>query len=655
MEEQKRNPAAGLSESEQVQVRRQKLADLQAAGNDPFTLTKFPQDAYSADLKEEFKELPNETDSGKLVALAGRMMSKRVMGKASFAHLRDDKGDIQLYVRRDELGDEAYAAFKKLDVGDIIGVKGEVFRTKTGELSVRATELTLLAKSLRPLPEKFHGLTDTEMRYRQRYVDLIANPEVKDTFIKRSRILKEIRAYLDEKGFLEVDTPILTPFEIGASARPFYTHHNTLNMDMVLRIETELYLKRLIVGGMDRVYEVGRIFRNEGMDPKHNPEFTTIELYQAFTDFHGMMDLVEELYKRLALKICGSMVIPYQGKQIDMSHWERLTMVEAVKKYSGVDFNDWQTDADAIAAAKAHNVELPEVPTKGAILAEFFDAFVEDKLIQPTFIYDYPVEISPLAKRKPDDPAFTERFEYFIDCTEYGNAFSELNDPIDQKGRFERQVAERKAIEPDCKAQVDYDYINALEYGLPPTGGLGFGVDRLVMLLTDSASIRDVLLFPTMKTLEPKRAENKAEKAAVNGSAEAATVSAPSVQIDLSKVKIEPLFADDVDFETFSKSDFRVVKIEACEAVPKSKKLLKFTLNDGTDRKRTILSGIHEYYEPEELVGKTCVAITNLPPRKMMGIDSEGMLISAVYEYDGREGLNLLMLDDSIPAGAKLY
>ena len=655
MEEQKKNPAQGLSESEQVQVRRQKLADLQAAGCDPFTLTKFPQDAYSADLKEEFKDLPNETDSGKKVALAGRLMSKRVMGKASFAHLRDDKGDIQLYVRRDELGDDAYAAFKKLDVGDIIGVKGEVFRTKTGELSARAEEITLLAKSLRPLPEKFHGLTDTEMRYRQRYVDLIANPEVKETFVKRSKILKEIRAYLDEKGFLEVDTPILTPFEIGASARPFYTHHNTLNMDMVLRIETELYLKRLIVGGMDRVYEVGRIFRNEGMDPKHNPEFTTIELYQAFTDFHGMMDLVEELYKRLAQKICGSLVIPYQGKQIDMGHWERLTMIEAVKKYSGVDFNDWKTDEDAIAAAKEHHVELPEVPTKGAILAEFFDAFVEDKLIQPTFIYDYPVEISPLAKRKPDDPAFTERFEYFIDCTEYGNAFSELNDPIDQKGRFERQVAERKAIEPDCKAQVDYDYVNALEYGLPPTGGLGFGVDRLVMLLTDSASIRDVLLFPTMKTLEPKRAENKAEKAAVNGSAEDATVSAPSVQIDLSKVKIEPLFADDVDFETFSKSDFRVVKIEACEAVPKSKKLLKFTLNDGTDRKRTILSGIHEYYEPEELVGKTCVAITNLPPRKMMGIDSEGMLISAVYEYDGREGLNLLMLDDSIPAGAKLY
>ncbi len=404
MEEQKKNPAQGLTESEQVQVRRQKLADLQAAGRDPFALTKFPQDAYSADLKAEFADLPNETDSGKTVALAGRLMSKRVMGKASFAHLRDDKGDIQLYVRRDELGEEPYAAFKKLDVGDIIGVKGEVFRTKTGELSVRATELTLLAKSLRPLPEKFHGLTDTEMRYRQRYVDLIANPEVKDTFVKRSQILKEIRAYLDEKGFLEVDTPILTPFEIGASARPFYTHHNSLNMDMVLRIETELYLKRLIVGGMERVYEVGRIFRNEGMDPKHNPEFTTIELYQAFTDFHGMMDLVEELYKRLAQKICGSMVIPYQGKQIDMSHWERLTMVEAVKKYSGVDFNDWKTDEDAIASAKEHHVELPEVPTKGAILAEFFDAFVEDKLIQPTFIYDYPVEISPLAKRKAGRP-----------------------------------------------------------------------------------------------------------------------------------------------------------------------------------------------------------------------------------------------------------
>ena len=653
---------AAPADSEQVLVRRQKLADLRAAGCDPFTITKFPQDAYSADLKAEYASLPNEADAGRTAALAGRMMSKRVMGKASFAHLRDDKGDIQLYVRRDELGEDAYAGFKKLDVGDIIGVKGEVFRTKTGELSLRVTELTLLAKSLRPLPEKFHGLTDTEMRYRQRYVDLIANPEVKDTFVKRSRILKEIRAYLDEKGFLEVDTPILTPFEIGASARPFITHHNTLNMDMVLRIETELYLKRLVVGGMDRVYEVGRIFRNEGMDPKHNPEFTSIELYQAFTDYHGMMDLVEELYKRLAEKICGSLVIPYQGKQIDMGHWERLTMVEAVKKYSGVDYHDWKTDSDAIAAAKAHNVDLPEVPTRGSILAAFFDAFVEDKLIQPTFIYDYPVEISPLAKRKPDDPAFTERFEYFIDCTEYGNAFSELNDPIDQKDRFERQVAERKALEPGCKAQVDYDYINALEYGLPPTGGLGFGVDRLVMLLTDSASIRDVLLFPTMKPLDgPAAAKQEEAPAAAPAAqqdapaAEAAPAPAAVEPIDFSNVEIEPLFEDMVDFETFSKSDFRAVKIKACSAVPKSKKLLQFVLDDGSGTDRVILSGIHAYYEPEELVGKTAIAIVNLPPRKMMGIDSCGMLISAVHHELGAEKLHLLMVDDHIPAGAKLY
>ena len=652
---------AAPADSEQVLVRRQKLADLRAAGCDPFTITKFPQDAYSADLKAEYASLPNEADAGRTAALAGRMMSKRVMGKASFAHLRDDKGDIQLYVRRDELGEEAYAAFKKLDVGDIIGVKGEVFRTKTGELSLRVTELTLLAKSLRPLPEKFHGLTDTEMRYRQRYVDLIANPEVKDTFVKRSRILKEIRAYLDEKGFLEVDTPILTPFEIGASARPFITHHNTLNMDMVLRIETELYLKRLVVGGMDRVYEVGRIFRNEGMDPKHNPEFTSIELYQAFTDYHGMMDLVEELYKRLAEKICGSLVIPYQGKQIDMGHWERLTMVEAVKKYSGVDYHDWKTDSDAITAAKAHNVDLPEVPTRGSILAAFFDAFVEDKLIQPTFIYDYPVEISPLAKRKPDDPAFTERFEYFIDCTEYGNAFSELNDPIDQKDRFERQVAERKALEPGCKAQVDYDYVNALEYGLPPTGGLGFGVDRLVMLLTDSASIRDVLLFPTMKPLDgpaasrPEKAPEAAPAQPEAPAAEAAPAPAAAEPIDFSHVEIEPLFEDMVDFETFSKSDFRAVKIKACSAVPKSKKLLQFVLDDGSGTDRVILSGIHAYYEPEELVGKTAIAIVNLPPRKMMGIDSCGMLISAVHHELGAEKLHLLMVDDHIPAGAKLY
>ena len=635
--------------TQQAAVRRQKLADLCEAGHNPFEITKYAQDAYSADLKNEFADLPAEAETGKIVSLAGRMMSKRIMGKASFAHLRDQKGDIQIFVKRDLLGDEAYAAFKKLDIGDIIGVKGEVFRTKMGEISVRISELTLLSKSLLPLPEKFHGLTDREARYRQRYVDLIMNPEVKDTFVKRSLILKEIRAYLDEKGFLEVDTPILTPFEIGASARPFYTHHNTLNMDMILRIETELYLKRLIVGGMDRVYEVGRIFRNEGMDPKHNPEFTTIELYQAFTDFHGMMDLVEEMYKRLALKVCGSLEITYQGKQIDMGHWERLTMVEAVKKYSGVDFNDWKTDEDAIAAAKEHHVELPEVPTKGAILAEFFDAFVEDKLIQPTFIYDYPVEISPLAKRKPTDPAFTERFEYFIDCTEYGNAFSELNDPIDQKARFERQVAERKAIEPDCKAQVDYDYVNALEYGLPPTGGLGFGVDRLVMLLTDSASIRDVLLFPTMKPLNGVK-----DEIGVN----AQPIESPKAEpekIDFSKVEIEPLFKDFVDFETFSKSDFRAVKVLACEAVPKSKKLLKFTLDDGTGTERTILSGIHAYYEPEELVGKTCIAITNLPPRPMMGIDSCGMLISAVHHEEGEEKLHLLMVDDHIPAGAKLY
>mgnify|MGYP000375165580 CR=1 FL=1 len=647
MEQNKQS--APQNAASEAAVRRQKLADLKAAGHDPFTITKCKQDAFSADLKEEYKDLPAEEDTGRMVSLAGRMMSKRVMGKASFAHLRDAKGDIQIFVKRDLLGDEAYAAFKKMDVGDIIACTGEVFRTKMGELSVRVHELTLVSKSLLPLPEKFHGLTDREARYRQRYVDLIVNPEVKDTFVKRSQILKEIRAYLDEKGFLEVDTPILTPFEIGASARPFYTHHNTLDMDMVLRIETELYLKRLIVGGMDRVYEVGRIFRNEGMDPKHNPEFTTIELYQAFTDFHGMMDLVEELYKRLALKVCGSMEITYQGKQIDLGHWERLTMVEAVKKYSGVDFNDWKTDEDAITAAKEHHVELPEVPTKGAILAEFFDAFVEDKLIQPTFIYDYPVEISPLAKRKPDDPAFTERFEYFIDCTEYGNAFSELNDPIDQKARFERQVAERKAIEPNCKAQVDYDYVTALEYGLPPTGGLGFGVDRLVMLLTDSASIRDVLLFPTMKTLGGVKSEN-----GVN-SKEVSTPNSEPEKIDFSNVKIEPLFEEMVDFDTFSKSDFRAVKVKECVAVPKSKKLLQFTLDDGTGTDRTILSGIHAYYEPEELVGKTLIAITNLPPRAMMGIDSCGMLLSAIHEEEGEEKLHLLMVDDHIPAGAKLY
>ena len=488
--------------SELLQIRRDKLTELREAGKDPFTITKYDVNAYSQTIKDTFVDPAEGEESTMTVSLAGRIMSKRGMGKASFADLQDKEGRIQLYIRKDMVGDDAYADFKKWDIGDIIGVEGIVFRTHMGEISVKATSIVLLSKSLLPLPEKFHGLKDTELRYRQRYVDLIMNPEVKDTFVKRSLILRELRAFLDGRGFLEVDTPILTPFEIGASARPFYTHHNTLDMDMVLRIETELYLKRLIVGGMDRVYEVGRIFRNEGMDPKHNPEFTSIELYQAFTNLGGMMDIVEDMMKDVAQKVCGTLVVPYQGNEIDLGHWERLTMIDAVKKYSGVDFNDWKTDEDAIAAAKAHNVELPEIPTKGAILAEFFDAFVEEKLIQPTFIYDYPVEISPLAKRKPDDPAFTERFEYFINATEFGNAFSELNDPIDQKGRMERQVAERIKLEPDCKAKVDYDFITALEYGMPPTGGLGFGVDRLVMLLTDSASIRDVLLFPTMKPID---------------------------------------------------------------------------------------------------------------------------------------------------------
>ena len=483
--------------SEILQIRRDKLTELQNAGKDPFVLTKYDVTTSSTKIKSEFVD---ETEMK--VSIAGRLMSRRIMGKASFGHIDDGEGTVQVYFRRDDVGEAEYADFKKWDIGDIIGVEGFVFRTKTGEISVHAQKITLLAKSLLPLPEKFHGLTDRDTRYRQRYVDLIVNPEVKDTFVKRSQILRELRSFLDGKGFLEVDTPILTPFEIGASARPFYTHHNTLDMDMVLRIETELYLKRLVVGGMNKVYEVGRIFRNEGMDTKHNPEFTSIELYQAYTDFHGMMDLVEEMMKTVAMKVCGTLQINYQGKDIDLGHWERMTMIEAVKKYSGVDFGAITTDEEAIAIAKEKHVELPEIPTKGAILVEFFDAFVEENLIQPTFIYDYPVENSPLAKRKPDDPAFTERFEYFINATEFGNAFSELNDPIDQKQRFEKQVADRLALDPESKAQVDYDYITALEYGLPPTGGLGFGVDRLVMLLTDSASIRDVLLFPTMKPLD---------------------------------------------------------------------------------------------------------------------------------------------------------
>ena len=636
--------SAELDLNEILQVRRDKLAALCDSGNDPFLKTKYDAKNTSAEIKSDF-----EAFEGKTVSIAGRIISRRIMGKASFVGFRDGEGDIQLYVRREDVGEEDYAAFKKWDIGDIIGISGFVFKTQTGEISVHAQHIELLAKSLLPLPEKFHGLKDTDTRYRQRYVDLIVNPEVRDTFIKRSQILREIRAYLDGKGFLEVDTPILVPLEIGASARPFKTHHNTLDMDMYLRIETELYLKRLIVGGMNKVYEVGRIFRNEGMDPKHNPEFTTVELYQAFTDFRGMMDLVEEMNTMLAEKICGSKKITYQGKEIDMGHWERLTMIEAVKKYSGADYYSWNSDEEARDCAKALKVEIPENATKGTVLSELFDAFVEENLIQPTFIYDYPVEISPLAKKKPEDPMFTERFEYFINATEFGNAFSELNDPIDQKERFEKQVAAKKAADPNCNSEVDYDYVTALEYGMPPTGGLGFGVDRLVMLLTDSASIRDVLLFPTMKPITDGKKENEPKdesKEAENKENEI---------IDFSKVEIEPLFKDFVDFETFSKSDFRAVKVKECVAVPKSKKLLQFTLDDGTGTDRTILSGIHSFYEPEELVGKTLIAITNLPPRAMMGIDSCGMLLSAVHEEEGEEKLHLLMVDDRIPAGAKLY
>ena len=655
-EEKVMNPAAEAEEEEerlheQVKVRRDKLAALCEAGKNPYEITKYDWDTKNQEIRDNFEAL-----EGKTVRIAGRMMSRRVMGKASFMDLLDSTGRLQVYVRRDDVGEEDYADFKKWDIGDILGVEGTVFRTQKGEISVHTTHIKLLSKSLLPLPEKFHGLRDTDTRYRQRYVDLIVNPEVRDTFYKRSRILTEIRRYLDEKGFLEVDTPILVPLEIGASARPFVTHHNTLDMDMYLRIETELYLKRLIVGGLDRVYEVGRIFRNEGMDTKHNPEFTTVELYQAYTDYKGMMDLVEELYTRLAQNVCGSTRITYQGVELDLGHWERLTMAESVKKYAGVDYYDWKSDEDARAAAKAKNVEVPADATKGTVLAEFFDAYVEENLIQPTFIYDYPVENSPLAKRKPEDPAFTERFEYFICATEYGNAFSELNDPIDQKARFERQVEAKRREEPNTRAEVDYDFVTALEYGMAPTGGLGFGVDRLVMLLTDSASIRDVLLFPTMKPLDTPKSEKKPEEVGIIGGAKGTVeIEIKDEPIDFSNVEIEPLFQDQVDFDTFAKSDYRAVKVKACEAVKKSKKLLKFVLDDGSGVDRVILSGIHDYYEPEELVGKTCIAITNLPPRKMMGIDSEGMLISAVHHENGEERLHLLMVDPHIPAGAKLY
>ena len=633
-----------------LKARRDKLAELQAAGKDPFQITKYDVTAHSMDIKEHYEEW-----EGKEASIAGRLMFKRVMGKASFCNIQDLKGNIQVYVARDSIGEDAYKDFKKMDIGDIVGVKGKAFTTKTGEISVHADEVTLLSKSLQVLPEKFHGLTDTDMRYRQRYVDLIMNAEVKDTFVKRSKILAAIRKYLGGEGFMEVETPMLVANAGGAAARPFETHFNALNEDLKLRISLELYLKRLIVGGLERVYEIGRVFRNEGLDTRHNPEFTLMELYQAYTDYHGMMDLTENLYRFVAQEVLGTTKIVYNGIEMDLGKpFERITMVDAVKKYSGVDFNEIPTLEEARAVAKEKNIAFEERHKKGDILNLFFEEFVEEHLLQPTFVMDHPVEISPLTKKKPENPDYVERFEFFMNGWEMANAYSELNDPIDQRERFKAQEELFAAGDEEAN-HTDEDFLNALEIGMPPTGGIGFGIDRMCMLLTNSAAIRDVLLFPTMKTLDPKKAENKAEKAAVNGSAEDATVSAPSVQIDLSKVKIEPLFADDVDFETFSKSDFRVVKIEACEAVPKSKKLLKFTLNDGTDRKRTILSGIHEYYEPEELVGKTCVAITNLPPRKMMGIDSEGMLISAVYEYDGREGLNLLMLDDSIPAGAKLY
>ncbi len=643
-----------------LQARRDKLAELQEAGKDPFQITKYDVTVHSVDIKNHYEEY-----QGKEVSLAGRMMFKRVMGKASFCNVQDREGSIQIYVARDSIGEEPYKDFKKMDIGDIVGIKGTVFTTKTGEISVHAESVTLLSKSLQVLPEKFHGLTDTDTRYRQRYVDLIMNADVKDTFIKRSRILAAIRKYLGKHDFMEVETPMLVSNAGGAAARPFETHFNALDEDFKLRISLELYLKRLIVGGLERVYEIGRVFRNEGLDTRHNPEFTLMELYQAYTDYHGMMDLTEDLYRYVAQEVLGTTTIVYNGVEMDLGKpFARMTMVDAVKKYAGVDFNEIHTLEEARNIAREKHVEFEERHKKGDILNLFFEEFVEEHLIQPTFIMDHPVEISPLTKKKPENPEYVERFEFFMNGWEMANAYSELNDPIDQRERFKAQ--EELLAQGDEEANhTDEDFLNALEVGMPPTGGIGFGIDRMCMLLTDSAAIRDVLLFPTMKSLDPKKGasasdaktESKGEtaEAAVSGQAETVNVSVPSVQLDLSKVKVEPLFEDMVDFETFSKSDFRVVKVEACEAVPKSKKLLKFTLNDGSDRKRTILSGIHEYYEPEQLVGKTCVAITNLPLRKMMGIDSEGMLISAVYECDGREGLNLLMLDDGIPAGAKLY
>ena len=630
--------------NELIKVRRQKLADLQAAGKNPFEIMKYDVTHHSKEIKDNFEEL-----EGKEVAVAGRLMFKRVMGKASFCNVQDLQGGIQAYVARDEIGVESYQDFKKMDIGDIVGIKGKVFATKTGEKSIHAEEVILLSKSLKPLPEKFHGLTDTDTRYRQRYVDLIMNEESKEVFIKRSKIISKIRSYLDGQGFMEVETPMLVSNAGGASARPFETHYNALSEDVKLRISLELYLKRLIVGGLEKVYEIGRVFRNEGVDTRHNPEFTLMELYQAYTDYHGMMDLTENLYRYLAEEVCGGTKIQYKDFEIDLGKpFERITMVDAVKKYSGVDFKEIKTLEEARAAAEEHHVEYEERHKRGDILNLFFEEFVEDKLIQPTFVMDHPVEISPLTKRKPEDPDYVERFEFFMNGWEMANAYSELNDPIDQRERFKAQ--EELLAQGDEEANTtDEDFLNALEIGMPPTGGIGFGIDRMVMLLTNSTAIRDVLLFPTMKSLD---ADKKASKTSEAAPAEAEkTVE----KIDFSKVKVEPLFEEMVDFDTFSKSDFRAVKVKACEAVKKSKKLLQFTLDDGTGTDRTILSGIHAYYEPEELVGKTLIAITNLPPRAMMGIESCGMLLSAIHEEEGEEKLHLLMVDDHIPAGAKLY
>jgi lysyl-tRNA synthetase class 2 len=630
-----------------LKARRDKLAELQAAGKDPFQITKYDVTAHSMDIKEHYEEW-----EGKEVSIAGRLMFKRVMGKASFCNIQDLKGNIQVYVARDSIGEDAYKDFKKMDIGDIVGVKGKAFTTKTGEISVHADEVTLLSKSLQVLPEKFHGLTDTDMRYRQRYVDLIMNTDVKDTFIKRSKILAAIRKYLGGEGFMEVETPMLVANAGGAAARPFETHFNALNEDLKLRISLELYLKRLIVGGLERVYEIGRVFRNEGLDTRHNPEFTLMELYQAYTDYHGMMDLTENLYRFVAQEVLGTTKIVYNGIEMDLGKpFERITMVDAVKKYSGVDFNEIHTLEEARAVAKEKNIAFEERHKKGDIINLFFEEFVEEHLLQPTFVMDHPVEISPLTKKKPENPDYVERFEFFMNGWEMANAYSELNDPIDQRERFKAQEELFAAGDEEAN-HTDEDFLNALEIGMPPTGGIGFGIDRMCMLLTNSAAIRDVLLFPTMKSLDAKKGEGKAEKAVENAAVAEEKV---AEKIDFSNVKIEPLFEEMIDFDTFAKADFRAVKILECEAVPKSKKLLKFTLDDGTDRKRTILSGIHEYYEPEDLIGKTAIAIVNLPPRKMMGIDSEGMLISAVHEEDGHEGLNLLMVNDRIPAGAKLY